>query len=375
METSNSKEFIILGAGLAGLVAAINLSRAGFKVKIYEKKNFVGQHEKETVQLLPNWFSKEDVIGEIDRCGIKTKWLNKISEIEIYFGEKRKLTLKSKKFPIGYTVLRGGDNSFEKDLAQEAKTLGVEIILGRKPDKKPDIIATGCGKILTIGYGRVYKGDFEPQKAKVFLTQEHSPSVGYAYLFPHNKKLATFKISKRIGETLDFKEKLKEIQNQYLRKELKEENLLYEFGSKRSFGVPKTAIQDGSILVGEAAGFQDELFRFGMRYAIISGYLAAQALAKNLDYDKLWKKSFASEFQKTSRVRKVFEAQKKIRFDFFPEDTEIIMDIENFRKIWLSPRLNMALFLYPIFGRFFSKRLIKPLLNIFLKLGVLTKNY
>jgi len=36
------KEIIIAGAGLSGLVSAINLVNAGFRVKIYEKNDFIG---------------------------------------------------------------------------------------------------------------------------------------------------------------------------------------------------------------------------------------------------------------------------------------------------------------------------------------------
>ena len=45
------------------------------------------------------------------------------------------------------------------------------------------------------------------------------------------------------------------------------------------------------MLVGEAAGFQDALFGFGIRKALISGYLAGRAWAENRpeDYDRLWR--------------------------------------------------------------------------------------
>ena len=38
------------------------------------------------------------------------------------------------------------------------------------------------------------------------------------------------------------------------------------------------------LRVGEAAGFQDYLWGFGIRYALHSGYLAAQAIAQGSDY-------------------------------------------------------------------------------------------
>jgi len=249
------KEIIIAGAGLSGLVSAINLANAGFKVKIYEKNDFIGQQKQETVQLIPNWFNKQDVIQELEQCGIKVNWLNKLKRVEIYLDNSRKLVLYCKKVPIGYTVLRGGENSIEKNLAKQAENLGVEIILGVKYEGRADIIATGVSKILTVGFARIYKGDFDPEIAKVFFSPAQTPTIGYAYLFPHNKKLATFKISKKIGETADIRINLMLARDKYLADKILEKNFVYEFGTKRSFNVPETAMDNASYIVGEAAGF------------------------------------------------------------------------------------------------------------------------
>ena len=44
------------------------------------------------------------------------------------------------------------------------------------------------------------------------------------------------------------------------------------------------------MFAGEAAGFQDALWGFGMRYAMVSGHLAVRALIEDRpeDYDRLW---------------------------------------------------------------------------------------
>lgn len=326
----------IAGAGLAGLTAAINLARAGYSVRIFEKNNSIGQQSKETIQLLPNWFSPKDVIEELEECGIKINWLNKIEEIQVFLDSTKKLIFRGQKVPMGYTVLRGGSNSFEKYLAEQAREVGVEIVLGSQARVKPIILATGNNKILTVGYGEVYQGDFDPTKVKVFLSSRFSPSIGYAYFFPHDQNIATLKISERVSENVNIKENLRKVRESYLSKEIKEENFIYSFGTKRSFSIPKTAILNGSLLVGEAAGFQDELFRFGMRYAIISGYLAAQSIINNLDYDKLWKQRFLPEFKRTSRTKKIFCFLKQKNFTFLPKNFRLQMKIENFKKIWLG---------------------------------------
>ena len=62
-----------------------------------------------------------------------------------------------------------------------------------------------------------------------------------------------------------------------------------KWGGYGSFKIPESAIQDGRLYVGEAAGFQDLLFGFGIRHAMVSGHLAAKSILENADYDQLWK--------------------------------------------------------------------------------------
>ena len=66
--------------------------------------------------------------------------------------------------------------------------------------------------------------------------------------------------------------------------------------------MPKKAKINNQYYIGEAAGFCDASRGFGTYYAITSAYLAAKAIAENLDYDKLWKKSFGKElFERFAR--------------------------------------------------------------------------
>ena len=189
---------------------------------------------------------------------------------------------------------------------------------------------------------------------------DFSPTIGYGYFFPHNKKLATLKISRKLKENIDLKQNLEKIKKTYLEKEIRNENFLYDFGTKRSFEIPKTAIRNQSLLVGEAAGFQDELFRFGIRYAIISGFLAAKSIIENKDYDKLWKKRFQKEFQKIAKTRKVFCDFKEKRFNILSGKSDIFLEIEKFKRVWISFLSDIVLDFYPFLNnRFFINFLLK----------------
>ena len=52
------KEIKILGAGLSGLTAAINLAKEGYRVDVYEKNKDVGMRFHGDIQGLENWSEK-----------------------------------------------------------------------------------------------------------------------------------------------------------------------------------------------------------------------------------------------------------------------------------------------------------------------------
>lgn len=69
------------------------------------------------------------------------------------------------------------------------------------------------------------------------------------------------------------------------------------FGGFGGFNVPKSAIKDGRLYVGEAAGFQDPARGFGMNYALETGKLAADSIINNQNYDELWKKQLGFQLK------------------------------------------------------------------------------
>ena len=362
------KEIKIAGAGISGLTCAINLAKAGYKVKVFEKS--LCDSEKETALMLPNWFSKGDVIEELEKCNIKINWIRKIKVVEIYLNHQ-KIIVKTNNIPIGYTVLRGGKNSLESYLREQAKKLGVEIkrgqevkIIKNRTSPQVDVLATGQGKLITQGYGEVFKGKFSPEKVKVFLGKNLSSSIGYGYFFPHSPNVATVKVSREVGEKVDLHSSLFQLKKR-LKNQIQEDNFLYNFETKRSFAPPKSAKIDNVLLVGEAAGFQDELFRFGLRYAVISGYLAAKSIIEGLDYDELWKDKFQEEFDKIAKVRKIFQDLREKNFPFSKLPKEFQIDIEKIKKLWCSRKINIFLHLSPFIKPFLSKAWI---LNLFLKI-------
>ncbi len=76
-------------------------------------------------------------------------------------------------------------------------------------------------------------------------------------------------------------------------------NLYIEGGARRA----------NLLYAGEAAGFQDALFGFGMRYALLSGHLAARAWMDGRPerYDWLWRGRLAGLLQLAVVNRYLYE--------------------------------------------------------------------
>ncbi|MCK4892073.1 MAG: hypothetical protein KAS78_05380, partial [Candidatus Pacebacteria bacterium] len=85
------------------------------------------------------------------------------------------------------------------------------------------------------------------------------------------------------------------------------------------YDLPKTAVENGRLYIGEAAGFLDAATMFGSHYAILSGYLAAMAIIKNKNYNVLWKEKFGKE------LKNQYLKRKKIQ-KFENKDYESIID-------------------------------------------------
>jgi len=299
----------ILGGGVSGLTAAINLADADKEVTVYELQPRIGMRFKPNCQLLPNWDSKEDILSFLRKFKIKINWKTKIDFVDIYSPNlKHKTEIFSSERPIGYTLTRGGDESFECYLAKQAKKKGMKIVTNFKDKINADIIATGPKHPEGLGYGGVLSGNFDKRKAIILFDYEIAPG-GYIYLLPHSSKLATIAIALR--KWSDPKTQFNKLIDHPLFKDVfQSSKILYNFSAIATGTVkkiPETAKLGNSLLVGEAAGFQDNAYGFGMRYSIISGYLASESILERLDYDKLWKNALLEELKRTRTIRMVLD--------------------------------------------------------------------
>jgi flavin-dependent dehydrogenase len=289
----------IMGAGLSGLSAAINLSKQGHKVDVFEKRNDCGKRFLGDLEGLENWSSNTDIIEDIKSMNIKTNF-NHSPFKNIVITDGKEILRNSSKKPFFYLVKRGAiDHSIDQGFKQQALDSGVNIHFNSKISKNDvDIISTGveANKPFAIAVGIRFETEMED--IAVALLNKKASNKGYSYLL----------VDKGYGCMCSVNVYTKQVNaNEYFKKTYDIFTKLFDIkikNEKRVGGVGCFLIypryyENGIIRTGEAAGFQDLLWGFGMRYAITSGYLAAKSINEKVNYKKLIKKSF-SKWLKTS---------------------------------------------------------------------------
>jgi len=296
------KKIKIVGAGLSGLTAGINLLEAGHEVIIYEQREDVGLRFDNDFQVIVNWMTEIDVIEALREMNIEMNFLASPIKQGIFFGPgfKNRVSFKSSK-PIFYLTKRGStENCIDFSLKQQFLKKGGNIEFNTKSSLEDiDIIATGPKKaqLTTLGYN--FETDFKDIVCEA-IDSNLAPNV-YAYLLIKD------------GQGTIATALSKDFQNQeiYLEKTIKafEKGIGLTMRNKKKFKgfadffLTETAIKNGKLYTGEAAGFQDNFVGLGMFFAIRSGYLAAKSIIEEIDYDKLWKREF-NKFLKTSIINR-----------------------------------------------------------------------
>lgn len=284
------KEIKILGAGIAGLTAAINLAKNGYKVKVFEKNADCGMRFWGDLQGIENWSEKIDALDELKLMNIKINFQLTPFRNVIFWAGNREIKNKYQK-PLFYLLQRGNfKNSFDQGLKKQALDLGVKIFFNKKiKESKADIVATGpFGQGLKwfvkgIGFQTNYKN------TAVGLISKQTSIKSYAYLLVDNGLGCIGSCSQ---SKPNFNERLEEAIN-FFKKEYKITlKNIKPFGGYSIFPFKRSYKINNRLYVGEVAGLQDYLFGFGMRYALQSGFLAADSIINNYDYEKAARKKF-----------------------------------------------------------------------------------
>jgi flavin-dependent dehydrogenase len=300
MTDSYDEPIKILGAGISGLSAGITLARNGYTVDVFEKNSHAGGRFKRDFQGLRNFGSKNiDPIKEFEKFGCHIKSYKKLMRI-VRYSRSRSFEIVSKNKPIYYLVLRGKNkNSIDSQLANLAVNYGANISYNTNLNiSEADIVAIGPSRADSLAYGGIYYDVSKDNTGYVFLDKKYSPN-GYFYALPGEKKGEMEVVNTTFGPTVNM-HALRTLYNKAIQENEVLKDLLDGATRKTVQGgigcctLLEKPYQHDKYYVGEAAGLQDVTAGFGIRYAVISGYLAAQCIIGSEDYNEQIVKTFKS---------------------------------------------------------------------------------
>lgn len=304
------KKITVVGAGPAGLAAAITLARAGRKVVIHESAKEVGHRFQGDHQGLENWSTQQDALDFLKAHGINTGFSNLPCNHVMAFDAYEICHHIRSEQPFFYLLERGPESTtLDSAMLNQALELGVEVRFNSRIDhaSSPSILATGPGadsgpvNAISVGY------HFETDMADGFwvICNDAVAPGGYSYTLIMNGR-GTVKscMFSDFNQQKNYVEQTVEAFTQCMG--LRMRNARHH-GGVGHFMLPTTAVDDGRLKIGEAAGFQDALWGFGVRYAIHSGVLAARSILEERDFDALWKKELYPLMETSAVNRAIYK--------------------------------------------------------------------
>ena len=300
-------DVIIVGGSVSGLSCATFLASEGLDVLVLEKASAIGAQVNENLQGFPFY--------EVDKVNIEIPEGKPVKKAHIWPPDRERIELNFAE-PILYLVERGPGDSFDSYLTDKAVAAGAEIRLNSKVievargDTAFEGVRTSAGEffkskyivaadgpvssmrkmvdidsigIKGIGYGlKMSDVSVEALSVNIIFGTDVAPG-GYGYVIGYpDGKYATVAICCRPRCMQTTLKAYFGVFRNLIEPLLEEATEIHPFWGVVTCGDGTQALAKGNVLfIGEAGGFQDPLFGFGMATGIRSARLCADIIVKD----------------------------------------------------------------------------------------------
>jgi len=357
-----AKQINIAGAGPAGLTAAINLAQAGYQVDVYEKRGDTGGHFGGDLQGLENFSQKSyTVLDELRQMNIQVNFnCDPVMELQITNGKYGRVSRYDR--PLSYLVRRGiTAGSLDQGLKEQALQAGVMIHFQQTLlPAEADIVATGpiAAEIFAVSKGIVFATD--QADTNIILVNDRVAHKGYSYLIINKGHgcLCTV-LFERFTEIDTCYQAGARVFRELLSLHIEQPQPVAGAGC---FSTKNVYQQGQTLYVGEAAGFQDFLWGFGLRTALQSGHLAAQCIIHQKDYAQEARATFLPKLKATLVSRFIWELMRFQNYSLIVNDQMNKGLQKGFDLSFFYHFGRVHQLLYPLASAYFRRRY--PNLNI-----------
>jgi flavin-dependent dehydrogenase len=291
----------ILGAGPAGLAAAITLARAGRKVVVLERARDCGARFRGDLQGIENWSDDRDALEEFRSMGIDPDFF-----CRPFYGAAhtngRRLVHHRFDRPAFYLVKRGtAPDSLDQGLKRQALAAGALVRFGETaPDDAAQLVATGphTRQVFAVDKGIAFKTDAADLAA--VLTHDAAAIKGYSYLLVSGGYGCLCTVLFDRFDQARFC--LEQAQRLLLERYPVKIHNPRPVGGLAHFALRPRWSAGRTLFAGEAAGLQDLLWGFGIRSAVRSGHLAARAILQGEAYPDYYRKQARAAFDRWTKA-------------------------------------------------------------------------
>ena len=294
----------IVGGGVSGLTAAIVLARRGANVEVFERRPARIAHPLRW-DAVENWTTHQDFGAQLAGWAIDGTPFRAVTPVEVraFDGECHAL---SQRRPLVYAAKRGAESDcLDEVLKCQARELGVTIRHGETlAREQADIWAIGTprrGFFLDVG---ITFRTSQPDRVVILVDQRLTPNA-FAYLIVIDG-LATLAIllTRQFRRARELLTRTLEAFQRIQPFDMHDVHLRSGFGGALS--VPGQHVA-GPIAVGEAGGYLDYLWGFGIRHAMSTGVLAAHALLDDGDFERLVAREIRPQVRTSLINRKFYD--------------------------------------------------------------------